>query len=879
MSGDLLRTKLYIPPLRPNNVPRPRLIARLDLGFQQGCRLTLVSAPAGFGKTTLITEWLSHFPTPKSHFTADHCAWLTLDLQDNDPTRFMTYLIAAIAQIEPGTGEATAAVLQSPQPPPPQTALTTLINEIAAFTSLSILVLDDYHLIQTPTIHQQFTFFLENLPPNLHLVLLTREDPLLPLARWRAQGRVSEIRQSDLSFTAEETAAFISHTMGLSLSPEDTGALERRTEGWIAGLQLAAIAMRSLIQPGTAATDGPTGEIRDFIEAFTGSSRYILDYLVEEVFERQPVEVQQFLLQTAFLDRLSPSLCDHVTGRDDSRELLHGLEQSNLFIVPLDQDRQWYRYHRLFAELLRHRLRQAGDQDLARLHGRASHWYRSNGLWEEAVNHALASQDWDIVERAIIPAAGQAIRQSQIALLGGWVDRIPDEQIRSRHWLATLKGWALLPSGELDEADKYADLAESLLPPDAPILDRGVLFVLRNYLAMSRYDVGRVISMGEEALQLLASEDPYFLRGAILNNLAHAYSMLGDLPAATRAFRQLAQEGRRADHLLTRAGALVSLASLLNLQGQRTEAMDLCRQAIAECVDSRGRPLPMAGFAHVILGTLHHDAYDLQQAHHHLQRGLSIAETRGSSGWELNGVAALAPLQQALGQQQDALNTVETLRQATSQIDVPFVETQIGAIEADIRFRQGDSAAFRWLDTSGFSPADRPDHMREYAYLIFARLLLGRGRTDDAGPMLASLEEFARGGNRRRSLIVVHILRCLAQLSAGDESSAVQFLQQAPALAHLLSRIRPAAPSFVDQLLNQIAQTAAVVVQPLAEPLSAREQEVMQLIAAGLSNREIADQLVISVGTVKTHAHHIYAKLDVTGRPQAIARARELGLA
>ena len=437
MSTTLLTTKLYVPPLRANLVPRPRLIERLDEGIDR--KFTLVSAPAGFGKTTLLSEWVDRIRAGKGAVPAPQgIAWLSLEEEDNDPARFLTYFLAALQQTDPGIGETAQLMLQAPQPPPPQTLLTSLINDLAAVPVPCILVLDDYHLVQTMPIHQQLAFLLEHLPPQAHLVIATREDPPLPLARLRARDQIVDIRQADLTFTKEETADFLRRVMGLELSSADIATLNRRTEGWIAGLQLAALSMRN------------SDDLQGFVASFAGSHRYILDYLVEEVFRQQSPDLQDFLLQTSILERLSAPLCDAITGRGDAQQVLAGLDQANLFILSLDESRQWYRYHRLFRDLLR---TQRTDLDLAPLHQKAARWYAQHEFLDEAMDHALAAEDWDEAGRLLWPAGGQAIASGRLATAGRWFDAMPEDRIQKSARLATLQGWVLLPTGQLEAAE------------------------------------------------------------------------------------------------------------------------------------------------------------------------------------------------------------------------------------------------------------------------------------------------------------------------------------------------------------------------------------------------------------------------------------------
>ena len=872
MSGDLLQTKLYIPASRPFLVPRPRLIEKLNAGLHG--KLTLICAPAGFGKTTLIAEWgngnAESFTNPGSKIQNSKLGWLSLDEHDNDPARFLTYFIAAIQQIEASIGDTTLALLQSPQRPPPEAALTPLINEIAAMTTPFILALDDYHTIQTPAIHQSLAFILEHQPPQMHLVILTREDPPLPLARLRARGQATEIRQDDLRFTTAETAVFLHNIMKLDLAPDDIAALERRTEGWIAGLQLAALSMQG------------RGDIKHFVRAFTGSNRYILDYLIEEVFARQAPEVQDFLLKTSILDRLSAPLCDAVTDRNDSNHILFMLEQANLFIVSLDQSRRWFRYHRLFAELLRHRLRISDQHSETFLRQKAAGWYEDNGFLADAAQHTLAAQDWNEAERVIGLASLQAIMNGQFTTLHSWFDGLPNAIVQQSAELAHFKAWACFFMGQFEDAAEYSELAKSLFPADAPPFHLGALAALRASLALAQFNIPQAIQLSQETLDIIGDDDPFFLRGMALNNLGQAQTQMGNIAAATQAYHQLIQLGKQDGHHLTNFGAVSSLAWLLNIQEKRSVAIAMCQQTLPKCMDSRGRPLPLAGLILVALGLLYLDGNELDEAQQYIDQGVKVGEQLGPAGGGMNGLAAQARLQQARGEEKAALAIIQEIRQMGAQVNVPLVEMQIAGFEAVL------------------SPTDTPNHLRESDYFTLARLLLAQNRLDEAQTLLTNFEQFTEENGRYHSLLVVSILQSLMELALDRKEQAVIKLERALRLAApegylqvfvedgrplfpLLPALRHIAPDFVDQLLrsNQTvtdSQTPPPAVQLLAEPLSQRELEVLQLVADGLTNREIAVRAFISVGTVKSHVHHILEKLAVGNRTQAVARARELDL-
>jgi LuxR family maltose regulon positive regulatory protein len=791
-------------------------------------------------------------------------------------------------------GVVVELMVQAHQPPPPESLLTSLINDLAALPHSCILVLDDYHLIQTLAIHQQLAFLLEHLPPQVHLVLVTREDPPLPLARLRARAQVLEFRQADLTFTETETVDFLERVMGLDLSPGDVATLGRRTEGWIAGLQLAALSMQR------------RGSYRQFVADSSGSHRYILDYLVEEVFQRQRPDVQEFLLRTSILDRLTASLCDAVTGQEDAQQLLEELDQANLFIVRLDESRRWYRYHRLFRDLLRTR---RTDLNLARLHLRAATWYEQHGLLDEAMDHAIAAEDWDEAERLLWPAAGQAINLGHFATAGRWFDAIPEERLRQSSRLATLKGWVLLPTGQFEAAETWTVLAEDLLADDAPPVDRALVACLQLNLAHVKLDIPRVIDLAHQALQLLEDEDPYGLRGTALGNLASAQRILGELPAATQTYREMARLGQEGGHPISVVGAWSSLAWLLHLQLEPREAVDLCQRALEQAVGPRGRPLPLAGQPHLVLGMIAYDRNELAAAQEHLVQGVQLAGQFGPSTGTVHGAFILAWIQELAGDREAALATVSRTRQAASQFNVPLLDAYAAAFEAELALRLGNvEAAARWAETAGLTPADTPHFEREGAHLTLARLLLAQDRPVEAIHLLAKLEQFARERGLKRSLLTVDILRARAEQALAHEAEALAalesavhlsepagylraFLDEGPAVWDLLPRIRHVAAGFVDRVLDAFAGEGQEVegkggsppspVAPpsaLVEPLSERELEVLGLVAQGLSNREIADRLFITVGTVKTHVHNIYGKLGVRSRMEAAVQARELGL-
>ncbi|MDQ4063781.1 MAG: helix-turn-helix transcriptional regulator, partial [Actinomycetota bacterium] len=626
MSTRILATKLYVPPPQPRIVLRPRLIERLNEGLHR--RLTLVSAPAGFGKTTLLGEWLAGCGRP--------AAWLSLDEGDNDSTRFLSYLVAALQTIAADIGEGVLGALQSPQPPPTESSLTDLLNEIAAVEVDLVLVLDDYHMIDTKPVDDALTFLLEHLPPRMHLFIATREDPNLPLIRLRTRGQMSEVRAADLRFTPDEAAEFLKGVMGLNLSAEEIAALETRTEGWIAGLQLAALSMRG------------REDVPGFIRAFAGDNRYIVDYLVEEVLKRQPERIRSFLLQTSILDRLSGSLCDAVTGQEDGRGMLEALERGNFFVVPLDDKRQWYRYHHLFAEVLFAHLMQEQPAQIPTLHRRASEWYEHNGSAADAIRHALAAEDFDRAADLVELAVPAMRRRRQEATLLGWLKALPDELVHVRPVLSVGYAGALLQGGELEgvedrlrDAERWLDTTADVRErPETPSAEMVVMHeeafrrlpasiaVHRAGLALARGDVPETVTYARRALDL-AAEDDHFRRGAAAALLGLASWTSGDLEAAHRSYANGMAHLQMAGNISDAIGGAIALADIRIAQGRLREAMRTYEHAL-QLATEQGDPV-MRGTADMYVGMseLHRERNDLHAATQHLLRSKEQGEHAG----------------------------------------------------------------------------------------------------------------------------------------------------------------------------------------------------------------------------------------------------------
>jgi LuxR family maltose regulon positive regulatory protein len=864
-------------------------------------RLTLISAPAGFGKTTLLSEWAAGCGQP--------VAWLSLDDGDNDPARFLTYLIAALQKARPDVGKTALQMLHSPQPPPIETALTILINEIAESSRSVALILDDYHLIEAQAIHDGLTFLLDRLPPQLHLIIVTRADPPLPLNRLRARGQLAELRTRDLSFTIEEAAVFLNDCLHLGLSLEDIATLDARTEGWIAGLQLVALAMQGR-------------DASAFVQSFGGSHRFILGYLVEEVLDRQPRDIQDFLLKTAILERMTAPLCEAVTQREDGQELLRHLEQANLFLVPLDSEGGWYRYHHLFAELLYGRLQQTRPDQVPILHRRASEWYERKELLPEAVSHAIAGKDTECAIRLIEGNALAMLDHGELVTVLSWLDALPDEVIRSRPWLCVAYAWALAYGGRLDAVEPWLQDAEKALDrldrlPGTTGPDRrhveGHIATIRAYIANLLADHSNAAEFARLALERLPEQD-LKTRGIAATSRAVTLHAQGDASLAGPAFEQALTISRQAGdpHLTV---LILCERVLLELgRGQLRRAADTCREALRlteESARQEGRPLPIASYAHTRMSSVLREWNDLEGALRHVQESIRLSKQWGQADILLTGYFDLAWALQATGDVKGALDTIreaQRIAQDVSSRDNPPLERA----EAQIQLMYGDvAAASRWVEHMGLSPEDEFSSFHGFTYLTLARVLIAQANQQPGALLeqaLALLKRIllqAEAAGQVRLIVQTLTVQALALQAKGDVEQALNSLERALGLAEPEGLVR----SFLDMgapvgdLLRQVAargiameyvakllaafdaeDSRTPIPDPraaqseLIEPLSRRELEVLRLLATGLSNKSIANTLSISVTTVKKHLQNIYGKLNVHSRTQAVDRARQLGL-
>ena len=902
----LLATKLHVPRPQPGFVPRPRLVQALGEGLARG--RVLICAPAGFGKTSLLADWARSGGRP--------VAWLGLDAGDNDPARFWRYVVAALDRAQPGIAGHLGPLLG---PPPPRSFdgfVTALINEMAVQPGRDevLLVLDDYHLVDSGPVHESVAFLLENLPPGLLLAVSGRADPPLPLARLRARGQLAELRAAELRFTTGEAAALLG-AAGPVLPDTAVVALTARTEGWAAGLQLAALSLR-----GRTDTAG-------FVAAFSGSHRFVLDYLADEVLDGQPGQVRAFLLETSVLERLSGELCDAVTGRSGGQAMLHDIEQAGLFLVPLDEVRGWWRYHHLFADLLRARLEQDQPGRVPELHRAAAAWFDEHDLGDDAVRHALAAGDaaWaaQLVERYV----DALLRRSEGVTLRRWLSMLPVELLRARPRLCLAQGFSAVVSGQVEAIEPLLDDAERASgttggqphePPAGPEggvlanVPAGIAF-LRAELARLRGDAARAVDWDGRARAQLRESD-FFLRTLVRANLAMADWLRGQPVQAERGLAAALAERRAAGEGYLATRVCHDLGQVQRAQGHLDAALATYRQALEIAGAVSSQP-PHLGMAHVGLAEVLYERDELAAALDHATRGIALCRQLAFTPPLAAGLAVLARIRQAHGDAAAATAAMGEAGQVELSPQVVALFNPVPSQRARLLLAQGDvTAAGQWATAAGLSPADEPDYPREPAYLVLARVLLAQDRPGAALTLLQALLAAAAGQGRIGSVIEIQVLRALALAARGDHDGALGALAEAVTLGWpqgyvrvvadegapmraLLARLSAARkdrrapardidPDYLAGLLRACGQAAAApssrrataALPGLAEPLTDRELEVLRLLAAGRSNQRIAHDLVVALNTVKKHVTHILGKLGAANRTEAVARARQLGL-
>jgi LuxR family maltose regulon positive regulatory protein len=927
-SAPILATKLFIPPPPPKIVVRDRLIERLNEGLSEGSKLTLLSAPAGFGKTTLIGEWIaaltrpSGSPSPGGRLRSApeggeevRVAWLSLDEGDSDPARFLTYLVASLRTAVPTLGEGMLDILQASQPPPSEAILTALLNEITPMADPFLLVLDDYHVIESRAVDEALAFLVEHLPPQMHLVITTREDPALPIPRLRARRQLTELRAADLRFTPSEAAEFLNRVMGLNLSTEEIAALEDRTEGWIAGLQLAALSMQG------------HQDIAGFIRAFAGDHRYIVDYLMEEVLQRQSESVRSFLLQTSILDRLSGPLCDAVIGQPGSQPRLEALQRGNFFLIPLDEKRHWYRYHHLFADVLRMHLISEQPDLVPVLHRRGSTWYEQNGSAADAIRHALAAGDFERAAGLIELAAPDLHRNRQEATVLGWMRALPEDVFRARPVLSILYVGALMSNGQIAGVEARLRDAERWLevisradeqPRDMIVVNEEEFRRLPGSIAM--YRAGLALALGDlpEAMTYagrvfdLAPQDDHRGRGAAAALLGLAFWTGGDLEAAHRSFAEGMAQLQMAGNISDAVGGVLALADIRIAQGRLHEAMRTYERAL-QLAREHGTP-KLRGTADMYVGMseLERERNDLRAAMQFLLRSQEQGEHTGFPQHPYRRRVAMARIREA---QRDLDGALALLVEAEPLYVSDFFPNvrPVAALKARLWTVQGKlDQALGWARQQGMSADDDLSYLHEFEHITLARILLAQYRNDhsesplrEAIGLLRRLLKAAEAGGRMGSAIEILVLQALAYGARGDFSAALPPLERALRLAEpegyvrifldegadmeqLLreARRRGIMPDYTSKLLGGFKEgrqrseggSALPAAQPLVEPLSQRELDVLRLFKTELSGPEIARELVVGLSTVRTHTKSIYSKLGVNSRRAAVRRAEELGL-
>lgn len=925
MDFTLLATKFYIPPVRTDLVPRARLIERINGALECGHRLTLVSAPAGFGKTTLISEWVSQTSLP--------VAWVTLDENDNEPLLFMNYFISALQQVDEKIGPGLIDALQSSQPPSIEAVMMGLVNEIASCEERFVLVFDDYHLIEVSTIQNAMAFLLEHLPEQMHLILITRGEPKLPVAKLRGRGLISELHRADLRFSSEEVTELLNKVLGLGLSEQEVESLTYRTEGWIAGLQMAAIA---LLAKHPSQGDLSANQV---IQSLETSDRYVLDYLVEEVLQRQSESVQRFLAYTSILDLLCSDLCEFLFGVNSfaetasrlkseflpglpvkAQEILEYLERSNLFLIPLDSAGVWYRYHRLFADLLRQRVKRNQPELYPLLHIRASEWFENHGFLNVAIDHAIAGEDYSRAGRLIEGVAEENLARSEMSIILNWLDALPEDTKGARPLLYIYHAWVLFQAGQsLEQVERM--LSQAALH-DSSRQVTSEADVIRASLAVLTGKVDLSIQLAERALKVLPQER-HFFRGLATRSLGSAHELRGELLPAINYFDQAVRLDRSAGNVVGVVVGLTKLAALRSIQGRLHEARELYLRALDWGVDHSGNRLPITGRALIGLGEVLREWNDLDAAESAIWDGIQLVR-KWTHIWAIGGYISLARVKQAKGNFESAQAAIRTADQLAVEFASSIIDDLVvSLVRASLWLQQGRSDLVRaWFDerdqAGGFPEGGVSEvlvgvpssySLKEMEQLTRARLEATQGHLRDALRILELLQKKEQELGRSGILIEVLVLKARVYHQLDEPVLAYQALEHAlnltqpenyqrvyidegPQMAQLLYQYAAQSGNMnrVAKLLNAFEHDQsdmALAIEGadegpagriIIEPLSEREKEVLELIAQGLSNQEIANKLYISLRTVKWHSSNIYQKLGVKNRTQAVNRSRKLGI-
>ena len=882
IAPPLLKTKLHIPHRRPDMVPRSLLIKQLNERIQR--KLTLITAPAGYGKTNLASEWTHSLQSEDT--SNNRITWLSLEEADSEPIRFLSYVIAALQQVAPEIGVGALSLFEMAQSPPINTVLNELINDIAGLDYHIMLVLDDYHVISHPEIHEALRYLVEHQPHQMHLVITSREDPPLPLPRLRARGEMAEIRMHDLRFSLDETTQFFSHSMKLDLESEVISVLEARTEGWIAGLQLAGIVLKNL------------PDHQAFMDTFSGSHRYVLDYLTDEVLQSQDEEVRQFLVQTAILKRFNTDICQAVTGNANSQFILEQLEQTNMFIVPLDHERVWYRYHHLFADSL---LTELSKAEASELYKKASAWHEANDMIFEAVTYALDSADPEFMADMIDVALQQETIWSSgnLVLYSSWLEKLPAQVLANRPHLSLNAAFVLYLSGRFDDALQLIALAETDLAaqPASPEVENllALVALYRGSIAAVRGDVEQAIELITFAQSRLPRAD-HMAHARAHFSLGVANENSGQADDAAKNFLRASEKAQSAGVLHLAVHARCSAAQVFIVQGRLALAEQACRTAIDL---AEGQRFPPLGVALSILGGIALERNDLASAEQLLNEGIALSSQRMLLIHVIAGMASYVHLTVCQGNTAEFLNAIDEvnaiLEEYDEEYDVDRFYLVAAANQARMHIFLADRQAVdQWAKAYQASRSDSPF---EYAELTLVRYLLMSGDYEAVPSILQPLLDAARHEGRFRASMEIKLLFSRYCQDKGDIPTALKwlsealeiaapegfiriFLDEAPVL-ELLPQFRETAPDLVDAILGQQKSPDDVErpAQPqLPEPLTEQELNILALIVGGKTNQQIADELVVTLGTVKWHVHNILQKLGVNNRTQATIRAQELGL-
>jgi LuxR family maltose regulon positive regulatory protein len=894
MMVTLLATKFYFPSARTNLVSRPRLLERLNEGFRGP--LTLIAAPAGYGKTTLMGEWRAEQGREMP------VAWLSLDKGDNDPARFWFYLISALDYLHPGLGGDSIMLLQSHQLPPIESLLTILINDLSAFNKDFLLALDDVHIITAPEIYLGIDFLLEHLPPNMHMVLLTRADPPLALSRLRAQGQLTELRARDLRFTSEEVATFLNEVMKLELSSDEVAALEARTEGWIAGLQLAALSMKG------------RENVSNFITTFTGSHHYIVDYLVEEVLNRQPDYLREFLLKTSILERLTGPLCDALTGRADGQATLELLAQSNLFLTPLDDERRWYRYHHLFSDVIQNQLQSRFGNDITHLHKQAAEWYENNHHTKLALDHALEARDFDLASQLFYKYWTEWITLYNLPANLKSLQQIPRPIIRTAPRLSVINGWMLWAMGKVAETESQISITQKMIDE---LLQTGDFDeesseyqsltadtnVLRSLVATHKRAYPQAIQLAESAIHAISKHELISLAAAYFA-LSFACQEMGEIDRLLQVSVETLSIARLSGNSSVCANAFRYLASTYKMQGRLHDAFETYQQALEYAREHEQASEPPYNLIYNSIAELFYEWNDLANAEKYLNQGMKMIEEAGFFVNLLWASPLSAKIKRARGDWQGAVDEMNQVVSMARRDKLTLFASQSEAYFARLQCETGHlQAALAWINSLELARDERLGYERGIDAIQCAYILTKIGRYDEALDLLEWIETASRASNHISSLLEALILQALVWHHRRGIPQAVSRLKKALTLAEpegymrtfldygepMRALLKAATSSLKDMIL--LPYTRALLIafgdepgqsqtkeQALITPLSERELEVLFLIAAGKSNQEIARELVIALGTVKRHIYNIYNKLDVKNRTECVARARVLQL-